>query len=81
MKDTKETKNEGPEKKFKAGSITATIWKAKQEGSKTLLTVFEKSYKNKEDEWQTTNHFTARDLPVVSWLAKQAFEFVTDKEK
>ena len=70
-----EKKRNKPVKKFKAGSVSATIWKSKEE--KTLLTVFEKSYKDKEGQWHNTNHFTVADLATISWLARQAFDYNT----
>ena len=74
-------KNPPPEKKFRAGPITATVWKSKDENRKTRLVVFDKSYKDKEsNEWKTTNNFTAQDLPAIAWLSRQAFEYITRKE-
>jgi len=74
-----EQKNQ-PERKFRAGAISATMWKSKDDG-KTLMTVFEKSYKNAEGEWKTTGHFTAGDLAAVAWLARQCFEFQMARER
>lgn len=68
--------NKGPEKKFRLGPISATIWKAKEGTGSGLLTVFEKSYKDKEGNWATTNHLTARDLVAIAWLAQKALDYV-----
>ena len=70
-----------PEKRFKAGAISATVWKAKEGSNKTVLVVFEKSYKNKDGKWATTNHFTIQDLATVAWLAKQAFSYALERRE
>jgi len=71
-----EPKKNLPVKKFKAGQVSATIWKAKNEG-KAFLIVFEKAYKGKDDKWVSTNHYTPGDLPTLAWLARKAFDYIT----
>lgn len=71
--------NKKPIKKYRAGSLTATIWKAKDEKSKAHLVVFEKSYKDKEGKWQNTNHFSMSDLPTIAKLAETSFDYLIQK--
>jgi len=66
------------ERKFKAGPITATVWKPSEEG-KSFLTAIEKSFKDKEGNWTSTNQFTVKDLATVSMLANKAFDYLTQQ--
>lgn len=81
-----ENKNK-PEKKFRAGQITATIWSNKQKGKNDIefdakSVVIEKSFKDKEDEWQSTNSFYPSDLDKVLLVAAKAQEYLLmSKEK
>ena len=76
-----------PLKKFRAGGVTATIWenKTQKDGKDiTYNTVnIERSYKDKDDKWQTTNSMRVTDLPKVELVTRKAFEFLAltgDKE-
>lgn len=77
-----ENKQEGnrPETKFKAGGVTATIWKNEHEknGQKieTLSMTLERSYKNKDDEWKTTNSYSAGDLIKIQAVLNKAIEYM-----
>ncbi len=74
-----------PEKKFRAGPVTATIWQneaTRQDGSKAVFyTVsLERSYKNKEGEWASSNTFRVNDIPKAVLVLNKAYEYVTLKE-
>jgi len=76
-----EEKNK-PLKKFRAGSITATIWNNtfdKDGKTQTYQTVsFERSYKDKEGNWKTTNSLHIGDLPKGVLVLNKAFEFLIE---
>lgn len=77
MKDTKKL----PEKKFRAGAITATVWQNEgktKEGKETkYMTVsFERSYRDNNEEWQTTNSLRMNDLPKAALVLTKAYEFI-----
>lgn len=78
-----EKNNEGkkmPEKKFRAGGVTATVWKNTRKKDGEEFDVFNvditRSYLDKDENWQTTSSFQLNDLPKVAMLAEKAFEFV-----
>ena len=75
--------NNLPEKKFRAGAITATIWKnTSNDGESEFNTIsFERSYKDKKDEWQTTNSLRVNDLPKAKLVLEKAYEFIVLKEQ
>lgn len=69
-----------PEKKFRAGTVTATVWKnfvkRKDGGQGVYRTIsIERSYKDKNNSWQTTNSFRINDLPRAELVLRRAFEF------
>ncbi len=75
-----------PEKKFRAGGISATIWQNSSKNPKGEETTYktvsiDRNYKDKvSGEWKSTNSFRASDLPKLALVAQKAFEYVTFKE-
>lgn len=72
-------KSNQPEKKFRAGLITATVWKNETKDSDgnqvTYQTVsFERSYKDKDDRWKTTNSLRMNDVPKAILVLEKAYE-------
>ena len=84
MQTTKTQKNEvkanTPEKKFRAGTIAATVWKnqADKDGKtyEYRTVSFERSYKNEKGEWNTTNSLRLNDLPKASLVLTKAYEYL-----
>jgi hypothetical protein len=85
MQTTKQTqKNEvkanTPEKKFRAGTITATVWKNQADkNGKTFeyrTVSFERSYTDEKGEWNTTNSLRLNDLPKASLVLNKAYEYL-----
>lgn len=74
-----------PEKKFRAGGVTATVWKNKvkdKEGKEFDVHSIsvERSYKDGED-WKTTNNMKLNDLPRVELVCRLAYEYIVIKEE
>ena len=75
-----------PEKKFKAGAISATIWKneGKSESDGKDYSFYsinlDRSYTDKEGKWQKTNSLRANDLPKAILVLNKAYEFVILKK-
>lgn len=70
-----------PEKKFRAGAISATVWKNQsKEGNEFSSVSFEKGYKNANGEWKSTNHLNVADLPKALVVIGKAFEHLSLKE-
>jgi hypothetical protein len=83
-----ETKKEGnlPEKKFRAGAISATVWQNKGQSKngdeveyKTIS--IERNYKDKDDNWQSTNSLRVNDLPKATVVLQKAYEYLVFKEQ
>ena len=70
-----------PERKFRAGAIAATIWKNEQQGEQgpyMFHTIkLERSYKDKDGSWKTTNSFRLGDLPRAALVLNKAYEYLS----
>lgn len=74
-----------PEQKFKAGPISATVWvnqgtdnEGKQTSYRTVS--FERSYLDKEGNWQTTNSLRVGDIPKAVLVLNKAYEHLMLKD-
>jgi len=67
-----------PERTFKAGQISATIWR--RENLDGFNVVLEKTYKDREGNWKKTNNLSTNDLPKAELILKRAYEFIVLKE-
>ncbi len=86
MGKEKEEKKNLPETKFRAGTVTATVWSKMVDVNKKKVkfynVTFEKSYKDKDDEWQTTNSYGREDLVKLEIVNRKAMEYIfLTKEK
>ena len=83
----KKVENTGnlPEKKFRAGAISATIWlnQGQKDGNsveyKTIS--IERNYTDKDGKWQSTNSLRVNDLPKASIVLQKAYEHIVLKEQ
>ena len=74
-----------PVAKFSAGPITATVWKntGQKEGREYEFSTLslERKYKDKEDQWQSTNSLRVNDLPRAVIVLNKAFEHLVLKDQ
>ena len=76
---------EKPEKKFSTGAISVAIWKNQakskegQDGEYYTVSL-QRSYKDKNDKWQTTSSLRVNDLPKASLVINKAFEYLVLRE-
>ncbi len=74
-----------PEKKIRAGGVSATIWaneglnKAGEKVTYRTISV-ERNYKDKEDNWKSTNSLRVGDLPKAVLVMNKAYEYLMIKE-
>ena len=82
MSDNSATKNSNkPVKSFRLRGITASIFEnvSDDTGKSFYKVTLQRSYKQ-GDDWKSTNSFGRDDLPLVSLLTKQAWEFILNTE-
>lgn len=71
-----------PDAKFRAGTISATVWTNQATGKdgqpRTFSSVsFEKSYKDKDGAWKTTKSLNKQDVPKAVVVLQKAYEHLT----
>lgn len=70
-----------PVKKFSSGAVQAAIWENEGKEGKPFYSVsIDRRYKDKNDEWQSTNSLKANDLPKAALVLNKAFEYLTLKD-
>ncbi|QDU10903.1 hypothetical protein [Gimesia aquarii] len=76
-----QTDSNKPVKSFRLRGITASVFEnSSEDGKSTFFKVtLQRSYKQ-DDDWKSTNSFGRDDLPIVSLLTKQAWEFILNTE-
>ena len=70
-----------PEKKFRAGAISATVWLNKAENGDYRTISIERNYKDKSDKWQSSNTLRVNDLPKANVVLQKAYEFLVFNEQ
>ncbi|MBN1386785.1 hypothetical protein JW968_07510 [Candidatus Woesearchaeota archaeon] len=74
-----------PEKKFRAGAITATVWKNGAERDGKAVSYFsvgiDRNYKDRNGKWQTTNSMRINDLPKAALVLTKAYEYLMLREQ
>lgn len=69
----------GPEKKFRAGAVSATVWKNDRTKATGELFSYhtvslERSYKDKAGNWKNVNSFRIQDLPKAALVIQEAYK-------
>ncbi len=85
-KEVNKMENNQPEKKFRAGAIAATVWANEgknKEGEKNSFNTisFERSYKDKDGKWKSTNSLRINDLPRAVVVLNKAYEYIILKAR
>ena len=74
-----------PEKKFRAGALSATVWlnKAQKDGVETEYRTIsiDRNYLDKTGNWQSTNSLRVNDLPKANVVLQKAYEYLVLKEQ
>ena len=70
-----------PDKKFRAGAVSATVWKNKTEKGEYSSVQLDRAYKDKDDTWKHTTSLSAADLPKAVLVLNKAYEYVVSKDK
>lgn len=71
-----------PQKKFRAGPISATIWANESKNEKgeavSFNTIsFDRNYMDKDGNWQTTNSLRTGDIPRAILVLQKAYEYLS----
>lgn len=84
MNQTRHMHHNAPEKKIRSGSISATVWNNEADGPNGKVVYktvsFERSYKDKDGKWQSTNKLRAADLPRAVLVLNKTYEYLSFDE-
>jgi hypothetical protein len=74
-----------PEKKFSTGAVSATIWRntTKDKTGKDIeyrTISVQRTYKDNDDQWQTTSTLRVHDLPKALLVLNKAYEYIVLKD-
>ncbi len=70
-----------PVKKFSAGAIQAAVWENEgKEGKQFYSVSIDRRYKDKNNEWKSTNSLKPGDLPKAILTLNKAYEYLTLKD-
>lgn len=73
-----------PVKKFQVGGISAAVWENESttpEGSAYQTVSLQKRFKDKNNEWKSSNSFRVSDLPKAILALQKAYEFLALKDQ
>lgn len=74
-----------PEKKFRAGAVSATVWKNESKKGADSFAYYsvslDRNYKDKDGQWKSTNSLRINDLPRASLVLNKAYEFILLRDK
>ena len=72
-----------PEKKFRAGAISATVWnnQTQKDGKDVNYSTisFERGYKDREGNWKSTSSLRVADIPRAVVVLNKAYEYIVMK--
>jgi len=75
----------GPEKEFRAGGVSATVWNNQQVINGNRMDVksvqIQRNYQDDKKEWKKTSSFKQNDLPKLIAVATEAFKYLTLRER
>jgi hypothetical protein len=75
-----------PEKSFRAGAISATVWRnhgKKENGEETEYKTIsiERRYTDRTGEWKSTNSMRVNDLPKAKVALDEAYKYLVLNEQ
>ena len=70
-----------PEKKFRAGGVSATVWINNTEKGVFPSIQLSRSYLDKQNNWKDTNCFKVGDIPKAVLVLGEAYRYLSLKDK
>ena len=76
-----EVKPMEPERKFRAGGVSATVWINSNEKGLFPSVQLSRSYLDKQNNWKDTNSFKVSDIPKAVLVLGEAYRYLSLKGK
>jgi len=70
-----------PEKKFRAGAVSATVWMNDSEKGSYPSIQLTRSYLDKQNNWKDSKSFNLNDLPKAVLVLEEAYRYLAMKQK
>ena len=70
-----------PEKKFRAGAVSATVWMNESEKGSYPSIQLARSYLDKQNNWKDSKSFNLNDLPKAVLVLEEAYRYLAMKQK
>ncbi len=70
-----------PAAKFRESPLEVSVWENEGENGKWYSVKVERSYKDKNDEWQKTTSINSKHISILKDLLTQAAEKIEELEK
>ncbi len=65
-----------PERKFKAGAITATVWRNESDKGTFQTIQISRNYKDARGEWKNSSSLRVTDIPKATLVLQKAYEHI-----
>ena len=78
--ENKPARNE-PVHRIRASRISAAIWQHESENGTWYNVTLSRSYKDANDEWKSSDSFSADDLLLVAKVANEAHSWIIQKQQ
>ena len=75
---------QAPIAKFRAGQVAAAIWANDVEVKGRTVTILkatvQRRYKDKDDNWQSSDSFNRNEIPLAIYCLQKAFDKIIEKQ-
>ena len=69
-----------PEKKFRAGAVTATVWRNSSDKGSYGTVQLERNYMDKDNKWKSAGSLRVNDIPKAELVLHKAYEYLAANE-
>ena len=77
--------NQTPVAKFRAGAVSAALWENDIEVKGRTITILkatvQRRYKDKDDNWQSSDSFNRNEIPLAIYCLQKVFDKIIEKQK
>ena len=75
---------QAPVAKFRAGQVAAAVWANDVEVKGRTVTILkatvQRRYKDKDDNWQSSDSFNRNEIPLAIYCLQKAFDKIIEKQ-
>ncbi len=76
--------NQTPVAKFRAGAVSAALWENDIDVKGRTITILkatvQRRYKDKDDNWQSSDSFNRNEIPLAIYCLQKAFDKIIEKQ-